>query len=55
LTVINYASDTYISADPYVNCNYGEVEEEEAPVDLISGAITLSLGAAGLALAAALF
>jgi uncharacterized protein YkwD len=56
LTTINYADDTYITAEPYASCTTEDAEEEEEEtVDLISGAVSLSLGAAGLALAAALF
>jgi hypothetical protein len=55
LTVINYASDTYTSTAPYASCTYEGAVEEEVTVDLISGAITLSLGAASFALFAALF
>lgn len=55
LTTINYASDTYVTAEPYASCTYADAVEEEETVDLISGAVSLTLGAASLALAAALY
>ena len=53
--MINYASESYVTAEPYASCTYENAVVEEETVDLISGAISLSLGAAGLTLFAALY
>jgi hypothetical protein len=44
-----------VTAEPYASCTFENAVEEEETVDLISGAVTLSLGAVGLALFAALY